>query len=81
MYICNLVVLRSQQVVVNDEDIRQQENKVEGARKKLEELLAAIEKTNEENLEKEGRPMSADSVKSVSQDKHAVERTGLHGVF
>lgn len=56
-----------QQVVVTEEDVRQQENKVEGARKKLEELLAAIEKTNRENMEKEGRPMSADSAKSVSE--------------
>jgi len=48
-----------QQVIITDEDIRQQETKVEGARKKLEELLAAIEKSGREKLLLEDKVESA----------------------
>ena len=48
-----------QHVVINDEDIKQQEAKVVSARKKVEELLAAIEKSNREALLRDDRPLSA----------------------
>lgn len=46
--------------MVTEEDIKQQESKVNTTRKKLEELLAAIEKANREDLLKNDLPMSAD---------------------
>lgn len=48
-----------QQVVVTDDDIKQQETKVTESRRKLEELLAALEKSNREALVRGDRPLSA----------------------
>lgn len=52
------IVLQLQQVAITDDDIKQQEAKVAGARRKVEELLAAIEKSDQESLRNE-RPLSS----------------------
>ena len=65
-----------QQVLITDEDIKQQEAKVVGARRKVEELLAAIEKSNREALIKGDRPFSA-APSEVSKSVYSEVSIGL----